>query len=163
MVHQTQLKMYFKLAMFKHIICFSLIFISSHTFADSLSCGETNAVVTNATSANEPFFNLTLKNNAIHQSYQFDIQKDSIHIRCDKNAKGNFVFLINHLCSGSGCADLGNFGIIEAKTGTILLKPDKPFVGNVNKAKRILGKEIEPFACSKESGEICLHSSIELG
>lgn len=149
--------------MLKYIIYFFILAFSSHSLADSLSCGETNAVITDAKSKNEAFFNLTLKNNGLNKSYQFDIQKDFIHIRCEKTSAGSFVFLINHFCGGSGCADLGNFGIIEAKTGAILLEPNQPFKGNINMAKQIMGKEIKPFTCSKDSGEICLHSLIELG
>lgn len=147
----------------KYIICFALIVFSSLTYADSLSCGETEAIITDAKSSKEAFFNLTLKNNVIDKSYHFDIQKDFIQIRCEKRDTDDFVLLINHICSGSGCADFGNFGIIEAKTGAILLKADQPFSGNLNKAGQILGKEIKPFSCSKDSGEVCLHSSIELG
>lgn len=58
---------------------------------------------------------------------------------------------------------MGNFGIIDAQTGEILLEPNQPFKGNLEKAKEIMGKEIKPFTCSAESDEICLHSKIELG
>ncbi|MES2826254.1 MAG: hypothetical protein V4732_21855 [Pseudomonadota bacterium] len=149
--------------MFKYIACFSLVAFSSLATSSSLSCGETNFVIADATSAIDPFFKLTIKNSSLSKSYQFEIQKDYINIRCEKNSKGVFVILVNHFCGGSGCADMGNFGIIDAQTGEMLLEPNQPFKGNLEKAKEIMGKEIKPFACSAESGEVCLHSKIELG
>jgi hypothetical protein len=35
--------------------------------------------------------------------------------------------------------------------------------GNAIKANGIMGKEIKPFSCEPNNGEICLHTKLELG
>jgi hypothetical protein len=96
-------------------------------------------------------------------NHKFEIQKDYLHLRCETTSTGKSVIFINHFCGGSGCADLGNYGIIEANTGKVILEPNEPFKGNAEKAKEIMGKELKPFACKQAGSEICMHSKIELG
>lgn len=136
---------------------------SMSSFGGALSCGSTAVTILDAPSAKDPYFKVTLKNELINKAYHFEIQKDYLQLRCDKTESGIEVLFINHFCGGSGCADYGNFGIIDVKSGAMLLEPDQPFKGNTQKAKEIMGKEIKNFSCTNEMDEICLHSKIELG
>ena len=149
--------------MIKKYFLFALSIIPVFCFADTLSCGGAVVTASDAASAKEPFFNITIKGESTSKTYNFEIQKDFLYIRCEKTTTGKSVLLINHFCGGSGCADFCNFGIIEVNTGSMLLEPNQPFKGNTEKAKTIMGKELKAFTCEKESGEICLHTIIELG
>lgn len=149
--------------MLKSILALSLIAASLPSFAASLLCGDTTVSVVEPASVGDPYFRVILKNKAINKIYSYEIQKNFLHLRCDETRAGVKVLFFNHFCGGSGCADYGNFGIIETKTGAILLEPDQPHTGNLQRAKEIMGKDIKKFTCSKESGEICIHSKVELG
>jgi hypothetical protein len=147
----------------KTIFFFILAVVPAFSFAGTLSCGDAAVTVSDATSAKEPFFSVSIKSESINKTHNFEIQKDFLYVRCEKTTTGKSVLFLNHFCGGSGCADFGNFGIIEISTGTILLEPNQPFKGNREKANEIMGKELKAFKCEKESNEICLHSKIELG
>lgn len=133
------------------------------SFAGTISCGGAFVTVTDAPSAKEPFFSVTIEGYSASREHQFEIQKDYLFLRCEVTSTGNHVILINHFCGGSGCAEFGNFGIIEVRTGKVLLEPNQPFKGNAEHAKKIMGTELKPFTCELKSIEICLHSKIELG
>jgi hypothetical protein len=145
------------------IILFSLSAASTLSLADSISCGDTLVTASDAPSANEPFFSVKIEGKSTTSNHQFEIQKDYLNLRCEITSTGNSVIFINHFCGGSACADFGNFGIIEASTGKVLLEPNQPFKGNAGQAKEIMGKELNPFTCKQEGTEICLHTKIELG
>lgn len=149
--------------MLKSILALSLIAASVPSFAASLVCGDTTVSVVEPASERDPYFRVMLKNKVIDKTYSYEIQKDYLHLRCDETSAGVTVLFFNHFCGGSGCADYGNFGIIEVKTGAILLEPDQSHDGNLQRAKEIMGKDIRHFSCSKESGEVCIHSKVELG
>lgn len=149
--------------MLKAIFLLSISAIPTLSFADTISCGEALVTVTDAPSAKEPFFSVTIEGYSTSRKYQFEIQKDYLSLRCEVTSAGNHVVFLNHFCGGSGCADFGNFGIIDVKTGKILLEPDQPFKGNTGKASEIIGTEPKPFTCEPKSMEICLHTKIELG
>ena len=152
--------------MLKLIFTLSFVVFSSSSFGDVLSCGSTAVAVSDAPSPKDPYFKVMLKNELITKTYYFDIQNDHLHARCDITESGIEVLFINNACGGSGCADYGNFGIIDLRTGAVLLEPDQRYKGNMQKAKEIMGKEIKKFSCYNESDErdeICLYSKIELG
>lgn len=149
--------------MLKSILALSLIAASVPSFAASLLCGDTSVSVVEPASVGDPYFRVILANKVINKTYSYEIQKDNLHLRCDETRTGVKVLFFNHFCGGSGCADYGNFGIIEVKTGAIQLEPDQPHEGNLQRAKEIMGKGIKKFSCSTESGEICIHSKVELG
>jgi len=146
----------------KAILALFLIAMSLPSFAAALLCGDTAVSVVEPASVGDPYFRVVLKNKAINKIYSYEIQKDYLHLRCDETRTGVKVLFLNHFCGGSGCADYGNFGIVEVKTGSILLEPDQSHDGNLQRAKEIMGKDIKKFSC-KESGEICIHSKVELG
>ena len=145
------------------ILLLSFSVISTLSFAETITCGESLITVSDAPSAREPFFSVTIEGKSTSSSHKFEIQKDYLHLRCETTSTGNPVIFINHFCGGSGCADLGNYGIIEASTGKVLLEPNQPFKGNSEKTKEIMGKELKPFTCKEAGKEICIHSKIELG
>jgi hypothetical protein len=149
--------------LFKTIFLFALITIPSFSYADSLLCGGAVVTVSDAESDRKPFFIISIEGKSNNKTLNFEIQKDFLYLRCEKTATGKPVLFINHFCGGSGCTDFGNFGIIEARTGIILLEPNQPFKGNMEKAKQIMGKELKPFTCEKDNSEICLHTKIVLG
>ena len=145
------------------ILLLSLSVISTLSAAESISCGESLVTVSDAPSAREPFFSITIEGKSTTSNHKFEIQKDYLQLRCETTSTGKSVVFINHFCGGSGCADLGNYGIIEASTGKVLLEPNQPFKGNSEQAKEIMGKELKPFSCKEAGTEICMHSKIELG
>ena len=149
--------------MLKIVLFLFAIVFSAHSFADSLTCGGSVIEVVDAPSSETPYFQLIIKSDLINRNYKFEIQKDHLFVRCEETKKGVQVLLINHFCGGSGCADFGNFGIIEVKSGAIFLEPDQPFNGNKEKAEDIMGRYIMEFTCSADSNEICMRSKIELG
>jgi len=147
----------------KSILALLLIAMSVPSVAASLLCGDTNVSVVEPASEGDPHSRIVLKNKAINKTYSYEIQKNFLHLRCDETRAGVKVLFFNHFCGGSGCADYGNFGIIEIQAGSILLEPDQSHDGNLQRAKEIMGKDIKKFSCSKESGEICISSKVELG
>lgn len=147
----------------KIIFFASLSLTSIFSYGDTISCGGKFVSVSDAPSAKEPFFSVTIEGNPTSSTHLFEIQNDSLNLRCEVTSAGNHVVLINHFCGGSGCADFGNFGIIEVGSGKVLLEPNQRYKGNIEKAKEIIGTEIKPFTCELKSVEICLHSRIELG
>ena len=149
--------------MLKSLLALSLIAVSFPSVAASLLCGEATVSVVEPASVGDPYFRVILKNKVIDKTYSYEIQKDYLHLRCDETSTGVKVLLFNHFCGGSGCADYGNFGIIDVKTGAILLESDQSHAGNLQRAMEIMGKDIRKFSCSKESGEVCIHSKVELG
>lgn len=148
--------------MLKRVLSLLAVAFSSNSFAESLACGGSVIEIVDAPSSEAPYFQLIIKSDAINRNYKFEIQKENFFLRCEETGNGVQVLLINHFCGGSGCADFGNFGIIEVKTGVILLEPDQPFNGNKEKAEEIMGRYIWEFTCSANN-EICMHSKIELG
>ncbi|PUA29340.1 MAG: hypothetical protein B0W54_01695 [Cellvibrio sp. 79] len=148
--------------MLKRVLFLPAIVFPPKSFADSLTCGGSVIEVVDAPSAAAPYFQLMIKSDLINRNYKFEIQKDNLFVRCEETKQGVPILLINHFCGGSGCADFGNFGIIEVETGAILLEPDQPFDGNKEKAEEIMGRYIGEFTCSANN-EICMHSKIELG
>ena len=146
------------------IICLaSLALIPILSHADTISCGGKFVTVSDALSAKEPFFSVTIEGGTTSTAHLFEIQNDFLHLRCEVTAAGNHVVLINNFCGGSGCAGFGNFGIIEVNTGKVLLEPNQRYKGNMEQAEEIIGTELKPFTCELKSIEICLHSKIELG
>ena len=149
--------------MIRAILLFSLSIASTLSVADSISCGDSLVTVSDASSTKKPFFTVTIEGKSTTSNHQFEIQKDYLHLRCEITSTGKSVIFINHFCGGSGCADLGNYGIIETSTGKFLLEPNQPFKGNTKQAKEIMGKELKPFTCKQVGTEICMYSKIELG
>lgn len=143
------------------LILFSITPLLS--FASTLSCGGAFVTVSDAPSADEPFFSVAIEGGPVHSNHQFEIQKDYLYLRCEVTSMGKHVVLINHFCGGSGCVGFGNFGIVEVSSGKVLLEPDQPYKGNLEQAKDIMGVDIKPFLCELTTIEICFHSKIELG
>lgn len=135
---------------------------AGHSIANSLSCGNTKAIVKDADSASNPFFTISISNGAVNKSYQFSIENDFINVSCDAKFDGSLVFVIRHFCGGSACNE-NNFGIIDVVSGVLLLEPDDRYKGNVQKANAIMGKEIKPSGWRENNQEIYLRSAIELG
>ncbi len=119
--------------------------------------------VSDAPSAKEPFFSVTIEGDKTSSTHLFEIQNDHLHLRCEVASNGTHVLLINNFCGGSGCSTFGNFGIIEVNTGKVLLEPNQRYKGNMKQATEIIGTELKPFACELKSIEVCMYSKIELG
>lgn len=140
-----------------------LSLLSIYSYADTISCGGKFVTVSDAPSDKEPFFSVTIEGDSASSTHLYEIQNDHLYLRCEVTSSGKHVVLINNFCGGSGCADFGNFGIIEVFSGKVLLEPSQRYKGNIEKAKEIIGTEIKPFTCELKSIEICLYSKIELG
>lgn len=149
--------------MIRAFLLLSLSVASTVSIAESISCGDSLITVFDAPSAKEPFFSVIIEGKSVSSNHKFEIQKDYLQLRCEITSTGASVVLINNFCGGSGCADVGNYGIIEANTGKVLLEPNEPFKGNTEKAKEVMGKELKSFTCDQDGFEICLRSKIELG
>ncbi|HEX7764153.1 MAG TPA: hypothetical protein VF433_11160 [Cellvibrio sp.] len=149
--------------MLKSIFLIPLLAVSTLSLADTISCGGKFVSVSDAPSANEPFFSVVIEGDSTSAPYQFEIQKDYLRLRCEVTSTGKHVILINNICGGSGCVEFGNFGIIDIGSGKVLLEPNQPFKGNRDQAEEIIGTELKPFTCEFNSIEVCMHSKIELG
>ena len=149
--------------MFRVITLFLLSIFAAYASAESIKCGDSEVSITDSVLLSEPFFTLKISNKNLNKSFQFSVEKDYINLRCESKSDGKLVVVILHYCGGSGCNDLGNFGIVELESGNVLLEPDQPFKGNAKKANTIMGKEIKPFSWKPNSGEICIHTQLQLG
>ncbi len=130
--------------------------------ADVLACGNAQAILVDAESANDPYFTLTISNKTLHKTFKLSIQEDFVHLTCDNKADGTVVFLLNHTCGGSGCTD-HNYGIIDVETGDMVLKPADRYKGNKIKAEQIMGRELQPMNWREHNSDIYMRSKIELG
>lgn len=139
-----------------------LLVFAANSTASALSCGKARAVVIDAESAEKPYFTVSVTSAGISKSYQFNIENDFINVSCDNRSDGSLVFVIRHICGGSGCSSL-NFGIIDANSGEVILIPGDRYKGNAEKAKSIMGREIKPTGWRENNQEIYLRSAIELG
>lgn len=149
--------------MIRFVFTIVLLSIAITSHAENLVCGNLKAEIFNAVASSDPFFKIVVSNASFSKEFKFSAELEYLQLRCDSKTDGTPVFVILHFCGGSGCSDLYNFGIINASNGAVLLKPDQPWKGNNNRATHIMGKEIPPFTCKPESGELCLRSKIELG
>jgi len=158
--------------MFRKAIAVSLLFISIGVAADALKCGDAQAVVINSTVASYPYLTIAVVSKEYEKFYRYPAQNEFLKVRCEKLPDGSPALLVLHACGGSGCAEATNFGVINAVSGAVLLEPNERWHGNAAEAKKILGKEIEPFSCSTkggqhsnstDNGEICFFSGVELG
>lgn len=76
---------------------------------------------------------------------------------CVQAPKGP-VLLFQSFCGGSVCVE-DRFGVVDARTLKILLRPDKANVGNEKKARAILGKDVPDLA--KDKASFCCDSPEE--
>lgn len=136
-----------------------------------IRCGKTDFGVFNSPIKESPFFVLSLSGPGGLRFYPFLVTRDFLEVRCETTAEGSEVFLLNHVCGGSGCRD--NYGIIDTETGRFLLEPGDGFRGNDDEAARVLGHPVQPFTCTKKhsdtsqadegaNGEYCFHTPLEL-
>jgi hypothetical protein len=151
------------------VIVFGLSFVVDAS-EQVIKCGDSKTTVVSSETQSNPFFTLSFATKKTSKSYQLSLENDFLTVRCDRKASGVLVLLFIHACGGSACNDTSNFGIIDATTGDLLLAPTQRYKGNAAEAKKIMGKEIEPFTCvlndhegSNEKGEICFRSRLELG
>lgn len=75
------------------------------------------------------------------------------HAACMSDKRGNRYIVFQNYCTGSGCFDLDNYGIIDAKRLKVLLVPSDT---NRKDASRLLGQDVPPlyrykgsFCCEK--------------
>jgi hypothetical protein len=137
----------------------------------SFQCGKSRVQLFNSAKKETPFFVLTISGSSGEVYYPYLVEREFFEIRCENGAKSKVFILFNHFCGGSGCAET-NYGIVDSDSGKILLAPGDRFVGNADKAAKILGAPVRRFSCeafSKSSdakpqnGEYCYLSPIELG
>jgi hypothetical protein len=132
------------------------------------TCGGRTVSVFNSDIPESPFFVLNI--GGMHY-LPFSVENEYFAVRCETDLNRLDRILILHTCGGSGCADNANFGIVDPRTGRLLLRPNARYRGNSNKAEAILGKKIRPFACDRHSktsvadsqkGAYCFMSPLEL-
>ena len=63
------------------------------------------------------------------------------HAACLKDKTGQDIILFQSFCGGSGCVE-DKYGIIQAKTLKLILKPSEKNIGNTKRASQILGYEV---------------------
>jgi hypothetical protein len=134
-----------------------------------LICGGRSIGIFNSNIPESPFFVLDVGG---VDHIPFSMENEYFAVRCEKDLKGRDRLLILHSCGGSGCADQANFGIVDPRTGKILLRPNARHRGNWNKAVAVLGKKFKPFECdthsktsvteSQNGGDYCFVSPLVL-
>jgi hypothetical protein len=64
-----------------------------------------------------------------------------MHLACLENSERQEMIVVQQYCDGSACKDLDNYGIVDPRSVTLLLRPDD---SNRAEAARILGKAEAP-------------------
>lgn len=137
---------------------------------DRFACGISHVEIFNSKDLKQPFFTVKISNPKSSVKLKYSVRNEILLARCDTTSSSIPVVLIQHYCSGTGCAY--SFGIIDPKSLQVLLAPSQSMEGNGLEAEKILGHKIKPFSCktlsktshgSNGKGEYCYVSPIELG
>lgn len=146
-----------------------LIFVATETVAaegKASLCGKATVSLSNSSIKTFPFYVLNIKVSGLEYHYLYGIEREIFMLRCEASATGKMYILFNWMCGGSGCNEAG-FGLVDADTGKIRLKPKGRWRrdGNADKASKILGHPVQAFSCPafsrastgvlKSTGELC--------
>lgn len=114
----------------KYLILIISILMCSHVLArewtENISCG--NAIIDISISEEEEGIKIwEVELNArskFQEKYKSTLKYDQVYFSfsCEKTAKGNDYFVYHAYCSGSGCSDGNNWGVID-NYGKLLLVP----------------------------------------
>lgn len=117
--------------------------------AISAKCGEATIEIKGTTFPNSEtaFSKIILTAESKNESIRlvFDNTDDGLwdaeyfHAACVKGKDKRPYIVFQNYCGGSGCRDLDNYGIIDAKSLRALLMPDD---NNRSRASQILGKKV---------------------
>src|SRR4051812_47169802 len=120
------------------LIAGALLLPLTSSAATQFTCGGHSVSVFNSNIPESPFFVLNIEG---IDHLPFSTENEYFAVRCETDRRGRERILILHTCGGSGCADRANFGIVDPRTGKLLLKPTARYRGNRDKAEAILGKK----------------------
>lgn len=152
-----------------------LIFVATETVAaegKASLCGKATVSLFNSPIKTFPFYVLKIKVSRQEYRYLYDIEREFFMLRCEASATGKMYILFNWMCGGSGCNEAG-FGLVDADTGKIRLKPKGRWRrdGNADKASKILGHPVQAFSCPvfsrastgmlESTGELCFLPSLD--
>lgn len=114
----------------KYLLLMISMFVSSYVVAkdwtESISCG--NAIIDISISEKEEgikIWEVELNARSKYQNeFKSTLRYDQVYFSfsCEKTIKGKDYFVYHAYCSGSGCSDNGNWGIID-NNGKLLLVP----------------------------------------
>ena len=133
-VYATYNKLLWPMGNMKNLLIILLIFISSNAFSkgwtENISCG--NAVIDISISEKEAgikIWEVALKaRSKFKKEYKSTLMYDQVYFSyaCEKTKKGQDYFVYQAYCSGTGCSDKDNWGIIDNYGKLILV----PYAGN---------------------------------
>lgn len=121
------------------VFLFVGLYFSTSSYGVDLTCGNTKIEYTaNYNSAyGYEKVNGKIIFDGIKVMSEFSYEWVHFSIICFSNDDHEKFIVYKAYCGGSGCDDSSNYGIINAETGRVLLKPSS---GNCTKAKIILKK-----------------------
>jgi hypothetical protein len=130
----------------KFIWMLVLMFFVPPVYAESTQCdkGKFDVEYSNRTPMGWERVKLIVTNGKEEVTKQFKY----VHffISCVKNSANKSYIVYQAYCGGSGCKDLGNWGIVEPTPLRVLLDPSDD---NHEKAEHIFGGKLEPFFAGK--------------
>jgi hypothetical protein len=127
---------------------------------DSFVCGDSKIRVSPGTSRGgtpATDFIVNVESGDRKKAINYSSENDFLALRCESDRDGRKLIVVNHTCSGSGCAEM-NWGIVRLDTLEVLLQPDQRSKGNHSKAESIVGTKLNRFSCHervKATGEYC--------
>ena len=126
----------------KNLLIILLVFTSSHAFSkdwtENISCGD--SIIDISISEKEEgikIWEVALKaRSKFQKEYKSILLYDQVYFSyaCEKTQKGKNYFVYQAYCSGTGCFDKDNWGIIDNNGKLILV----PYAGNQSWKESIL-------------------------
>jgi hypothetical protein len=103
-------------------------------------------------------FIVTVERAGQERVLHFKPENDFLRLHCVAH-DGRDYLVVDHSCSGSGCAD-HNYGVIDLAGFRELLQPTERYNGNVAAAQALLGADLPASLDCRAS--LCLQSEDEL-
>jgi hypothetical protein len=126
--------------------CVSVTYADNQKVANA-TCGASSIKVVGYKSEGIGYHKISLAVQNAARNLKLDFPGEFFDIACLKG-KGNKPYIVfQNYCSGSGCKDLDNYGIIDPRTLKVLLMPDDT---NRKRAAKILGVKPPPLSGFKE-------------
>jgi hypothetical protein len=127
------------------ILLAATLLISTSTFANPITCDAAKVEISFRKSVQFPdtveaVLSASIGNRSTVLRYDGNI--DFIGAECRKTKQGTLLVVFQAYCGGSGCKDLGNYGIIDPKDLRVLLVPND---WNHSVANKIFGSEAAPI------------------
>ena len=129
----------------KFILTFILLLTSPLVFSETFNCKSAKINITLIPNKKTSFPTIKetiLKVEQKDKDIKLRFFDDYFGIECRKNPQGKYYIIFQSYCSGGGCRDLDNFGIINPDSLQVLLVPNDE---NRRTAEKIFGQPLTPL------------------